>query len=398
MAASILAPVDPALLRWARETIDLSQVAASRRIGVPDDRVEQWESGEVSPTIAQLKSAAGVYNRALAVFFLPEPPAAFDTLRDFRRHPGSRTAAWSPDLHAEYRRALTQREHVLELDELDDVAPATAWRIRPLPDTVKAIAATARQRLLETSTLPWPTSRADQYEHLNFWVAALETAGVLVMATAGGRVSTSEMRAMSLYFDEHPVVVVNGADAARGRTFSLLHEYAHLLLNTSGLCDTIADQVHTTPDRKIEARCNAIAAAILMPREQVLRLPAVVERAGDQASWDYEALADAARPFGVSAHAFLRRLLTLEVVDREFYRQQHDEMVARYEHESHAERPSGGNWYRNTVRDLGKGYVRLVADAHRRRVIDSYTAATYLNVKVDQIARLAQTAGMREAV
>jgi len=35
------------------------------------------------------------------------------------------------------------------------------------------------------------------------------------------------------------------------------------------------------------------------------------------------------------------------------------------------------------ARDLGKGFVRRIADAHQRRVIDSYTAATFLNVKVD---------------
>lgn len=61
-------------------------------------------------------------------------------------------------------------------------------------------------------------------------------------------------------------------------------------------------------------------------------------------------------------------------------------------------RAGGGNWYRNAVRDRGKGYVRLVADAHRRRVIDSYTAATYLNAKVGQIPRLASAAAIREAV
>lgn len=37
------------------------------------------------PTIAQLRKAAEVYKRSLAVFFLSEPPEGFDTLRDFRR-------------------------------------------------------------------------------------------------------------------------------------------------------------------------------------------------------------------------------------------------------------------------------------------------------------------------
>jgi hypothetical protein len=74
VAASIPALVEPAVLRWARETIGLSEVAAARKLGLPDDRVAQWESGEAQPTIVQLRKAAEAYNRALGVFFLPAPP------------------------------------------------------------------------------------------------------------------------------------------------------------------------------------------------------------------------------------------------------------------------------------------------------------------------------------
>jgi Zn-dependent peptidase ImmA (M78 family) len=72
--------------------------------------------------------------------------------------------------------------------------------------------------------------------------------------------------------------MVNGADAPRGHLFTLLHEYAHLLLHTGGLCDLITDTAATTADRALEARCKAIAAAILMPADAVLARPDVVSR------------------------------------------------------------------------------------------------------------------------
>lgn len=398
MATSIPALVEPSVLRWARESIDLSPVAASRKIGVPDDRVQAWESGEEQPTVAQLRKAAEVYKRSLAVFFLPVPPAGFDTLRDFRRHVGAAAGPWSQGLHEDYRRAHIQRELALELYELEDAEPPSTWRITTLPSSDEELAAAGRQALLDVSPLPPPGGTGTAYEHLNAWVAALETAGVMVLAAAGGRVPTSEMRAFSLYFDVLPVIVVNGADAARGRLFSLLHEYAHLILHTGGLCDTTTDASATTPDRRLEARCNAIAAAILMPRPAVLAQPEVRAREHARASWDYSSLAAAAAPFGVSAEAFLRRLLDLGRVDAAFYRARREEFLARYDEEEGRPQVSGGDWYRNTARDLGKGYVRLVADAHRRRVIDSYTAASYLNVKVGQISRLAQAAALKNAV
>jgi hypothetical protein len=57
------------------------------------------------------------------------------------------------------------------------------------------------------------------------------------------------------------------------------------------------------------------------------------------------------------------------------------------------EKVSGGSFYFNKARDLGKGYVRSVARAHSRALIDSATAAEYLDVKVGQIPRLAEVSG-----
>ena len=274
--------------------------------------------------------------------------------------------------------------------------PRATWRLEPLPAEDEQIATAARSILLSQSPLRLPKGTGSKYEHLNTWIAALEEAGVLVMATSGGRVAPAEMRAFSLYYDVLPVIMVNGSDAARGRLFSLLHEYAHLLLHTGGLCDTVTDTKATDPDRMLEARCNAIAAATLMPREQVLSSPQVIGRQTEPASWDYQSLRDAASVFGVSAETFARRLLTLGRIDQAFYQARRVEFVEAYLRDE-GQTTTGGNWYRNTARDLGKGFVRRIADAHQRRVIDSYTAATFLNVKVDQIARLAEMATISES-
>ena len=396
---AVRAIVEPSVLRWARESVGLNPVAASRKMRLADGRVSEWESGEAFPTVAELRRATHVYKRSLAVFYLSAPPSGFDTLRDFRRLQGTPNGEWSPALHEDFRRAHDQRESALELADLDESPPPMTWRIDPLPSSDIEIAAVGRDLLLGISPLSLPTAGDKPYDHLNAWVAAMEASGIMVMATAGGRVPQEEMRAFSLYFDTLPVVVVNGADSPRGRLFSLLHEYAHLLLHTEGLCDTITDEGAVTENRRLEARCNAIAAAMVMPESQVLVQPLVKAHFEDGSPWNYEDLREAAGPFGVSAEALLRRLLTLGHVSNDFYAEKRKEFQEAYERDDEARRArTGGNWYRNTVRDLGKGYVRLVTDAHRRRVIDTYTAATYLNVKTNQIDELAVTAEIRSAV
>jgi Zn-dependent peptidase ImmA (M78 family) len=385
--ASVKALVEPELLTWARRTANLEPLAAERKINVPEGRVEEWESGERAPTIAELRRAGEVYNRPLGVFFLPEPPQGFETLRDFRRLALGVAGEWSAALHAEYRRAHDQRDALLEIADLDNQTYSHAWRLT-IPDDDMRIARMARDLLQGVAPLSPPTPATDEYAHVAYWTAALEEAGVLVMHTAGGRVSTDEMRAFSLYFDDIPVIVLNGADYPRGRLFSLLHEYAHLLLHTAGLCDTRTDQRATTENRQVEARCNALAAEILMPTADLLNSPLITSHPTGE-PWTLDELIDAARPFGVSAESFLRRLVTLgrvQLIQYTDFRDTHrSDGIER-------PKPGGGNFYVNKARDLGKGYVRTVSSAHDRALIDSTIAATYLDVKVNQIPDLAARA------
>src|SRR3954454_22128614 len=175
--------------------------------------------------IEEVRAAAKLYRRPLAVFFLPEPPKSFDAMHDFRRHAGAQASEWTPELHGEYRRGLQQRETILELLELEHHLPRTAWRV-DVSGTDEHLASLARKQLLESDRVALPRGPRKTYprEHLNAWTALLEEAGILVMATAGGEVKRSEMRAFSIYNDHVPVIAVNGTDWVRGRLFSLLHE------------------------------------------------------------------------------------------------------------------------------------------------------------------------------
>ncbi len=387
---STTALVEPSLLTWARTKANIEPINADRKIGVPEGRVTEWEQGKSRPTVTQLRKAADVYKRPLGVFFLPEPPQDFETLRDFRRIFGSAAAEWSAALHDEYRRAHAQREALLEIAELDGIEPTGAWRLTRLPDSGERIAVAARAALEAAATFAFPTPGAGKYAHLGYWIAALEELGVMVIQTRGGEVEKREMRAFSLYFDEVPVVALNGADWPRGRLFSLIHEYAHLLLHTSGLCDTTTDLRAVTEDRLLEARCNAIAASILMPASVVLSSEMVGARASGHA-WELDELIDAAKPFGVSVESFLRRLVTLGQVPQAQYTTFRE---GRPEEDLRGDKSSGGSFYLTKARDLGKGYVRTVVQARQRNVIDSATAAAFLDVKVNQISKLAEKAGL----
>lgn len=388
MARAIEAHVEPAVLKWARTSANLTPLAASRKLKVSEESLEAWEGGRARPTITQLRDAARVYRRSLAVFFLSTPQPSFETVRDYRRFDPERDPDWSLALISEERRAHTQREVLLELSDLEGESPPMEWRISPLPSDDSAIAAAARARLMRVSPSAIPGATKDDYKHLAYWTTALEEAGVLVMCTEGGQVSTKEMRAFSLYHDEVPVIVLNGTDWPRGRLFSLLHEYVHLLLGEDGVCDTTSDAGAVSVTRRSEARCNRIAAEILVPTRLLMEHEVLTRHVSGKA-WTLDEILTASRRYGVSAETLFRRLVTLQLASLSEYREFRNSTP---EFDRRGNASGKGNFYYTKARDLGKGFVRHVTDAHGRSTIDTYTAATYLGVKVEQIPRLAQVA------
>lgn len=376
--------VATAVLTWARESAGLSTDSAAKKLGVSSDILVKWEAGETSPTLKQLRKVASTYKRPLAVLLLPEPPKDYDALRDFRQF-----STESPELRAETRRAATQRDVFLELQELSpSVLPEEADlpRFQLTMDPEEA-AGHLRSFLNVTSI----GAAASPHEHLNAWIAAVESRGVIVMHTRG--VAIKDARGFSLSEWPFPVIALNGSDFPRPRLFTLLHECTHLALNAGGICDLHEAAKKKSPIDRIEHYCNAVAAATLMPAEILLNLPAV-QSAAPTTPWTTSELHKLAQPFGASAEAFLLRLVSLNRATWETYRALKKELDEAYEQaraqqkQRQRETEGGPSYYVVKARDLGHGYASSVLDAFRSRVITSADVAHYLDVRFDQLPKL----------
>ncbi|MCC6222494.1 MAG: ImmA/IrrE family metallo-endopeptidase [Thermoleophilia bacterium] len=388
MARTPLARINPALLAWGRTSIGLSLEDAARRVGVPEARLRSWESGESAPTVAQLRKAAHVYRRPLAVFYLPEPPRGFDAMKDFRRLPDSVAEAWSPELHVEFRRATRQREIALELLE----NAGTELRRVELPayaDDPETFAGAVRE-LLGVSLEEQMTWR-DRYRALAGWIEAVEEAGALVLQTS--EVELDEMRGFSLALEPLPVVVVNAQDSPRGRTFTLLHELTHALLRNGGLCD-LGERESQSEEGRTEVFCNRVAAAVLMPRA-ALEAETAVLRHRPGAEWEDDELRSLADKYGASREAVLRRLVTIGKATMAHYLRKREEFLRIYA-EQMGPRTGFAPYHRVKVRDLGRSYVRLVLEAYHREEIGASDLADSLGVKLKHVAKIeAEVLGAR---
>src|SRR5215831_1284021 len=83
-----------ALLRWARERAGLAVHDLERKF----PHLEQWESGEVRPTLKQLEAFAKAMHVAVGLLFLQEPPDEPLPIPDFRTMRARPINRPSPDL------------------------------------------------------------------------------------------------------------------------------------------------------------------------------------------------------------------------------------------------------------------------------------------------------------
>lgn len=361
------APINPAALEWAREVSHVTVDELARALNVKPGRVAEFEGGDALPTFRQLTMMAAKLDRPLGFFFAPPPdaPDVPETV-DFRGRGHDELPA---DLAREVRRAEQHRDAMLELD-----GPpihrfpegAITWR------TVVERAASLRTFFGLTDTFVPPESQNNQV--FNFWRGLLEENGVLVFQAT--KISLNTFRGLSVHHDELPMILVNGADSPMGRTFTLLHEVAHLINRTSGLC-ALRESVDE------EAIANNFAANFLMPEPAVraqLKGPVEPEEGAERL----------ARHFKVSMLAAAVRLRRLDVIDDanlEAIRSVSDDNWRRFR-EAQKQKTGFVPPWRLRYRDLGPTYIGAVARGLEDRRVDLVDATYLLNARLPMVEQL----------
>jgi Zn-dependent peptidase ImmA (M78 family)/DNA-binding XRE family transcriptional regulator len=382
MAHSIPAYVKGVLLTWARRTSGKTVDDAARSVGIDRSTLLAWENNRGRPTIAELRKLGEIYKRPIAVFYLPEPPSGFDAQREFRRLPGVSAAKESLELRLALRRALYRREAAAEIySGLHETPPSLKEGADPTEDP-EVVGARIR-RLLSvawTEQLAWLSPSGA----LNGWREAVENLGVLVFQT--GRVSLEEMRGISITHGPLPVILLNNADSPHGRIFSLLHEFAHILLAIAGHETSAMSQRASPIDFALERTSNVFAAAALMPQKEFLATAANFPQAivGDDA-----ALLRFADEIKVSPEAILRRLVSLQKAPVQLYREKRRQWRRRPWFPRRKAK-GGAPVEVRIIANAGKPFVGLVLEGYRRSKVSAVDVSDYLGVQLKYLDRVSR--------
>ena len=310
--AKIEALITPSVLKWARERSGLTIEVASRKIGRTVAEILSWENGELKPTIPQARKAAEAYKRPLAVFYLPEPPRDFDTLRDFRSLPIDHPPEFSSELALLVRTAQYRMEWMSDFLRSEDVSP--------LPFvgsiSINTPPTEASRKITETIQV----SSSDQIqcgnrsEALRMWIDQTEKAGIFIFRQ--GQISLKEARGFVFCDYYAPFIFINSEDAKAAQLFTLAHELAHLWLNECGISNLEPIEFGNENEAaKIEVYCNKVASELVLNSSMFDFMLHKV----DESKPIYDKVEELSGYFKVSEEVIARRMLNVGLLSADTY-------------------------------------------------------------------------------
>lgn len=397
MAIPFRTSINPDVLKWARNSAKLSIEQAAKKAGVKPSRYAAWEkpNNEDKPTIRQLRLIAKAFHRPLSLFYSADVPRGFKPMKDLRRLPGDGLPFYSPALAYEMELAQQRRELSIELSAAIG-EEVTSFSLQATLDEDPEDVGHRIRKALEirfSDQVDW--KRKGNLEPFKAWRRGIENLDVLVFQMGG--VDWNEACGFALAAEQRPIIAVNQKDVPNRRTFSLLHEFVHLLLGQSGASDLEVDETRPPETQAVEVFCNAAAAAALMPRDQLLGMDIVENEKTQSVGWKEEKLRELANTFGVSRLALLRRLLTFNRTTQAFYNQKAAQWKIEWEIEQSRrkkqQQESDTDFKRNPSRDLfynlGRPFVRLVLDSMNANVMTLHEASGHFgNLRVRHFPKL----------
>ncbi|MCY4236983.1 MAG: ImmA/IrrE family metallo-endopeptidase [Rhodospirillaceae bacterium] len=342
-------PVNPVLLRWARERAGIAQ----KDLVAKFKKLPEWEDGKTQPTLKQAEAFASTVHAPIGYLFLSEPPEEAVPIPDFRTFAGHAVTRPSPNLldtiyvcqeRQNWYRDFARVVGNSDLGFVGSVSVSTA------PETVAA-------RMRETLGFDLAARREcpTWADALRLFIGQADDAGVLVMVSGivmsntRRRLDPGEFRGFALSDPLAPLIFINGKDTKAAQMFTLAHELAHIWLGVTALSNLGA--VPGTGFRSEEVWCNAVAAELLVPLDALRSDLRRNEPLPD-------ALSRLARTYKVSTLAILRRLLDAGWVTRGRFDTawaQENERLRKL-----AQSGSGGDFYRTTVARVGRRFTRAL--------------------------------------
>lgn len=341
--------VKPEVLDWAVARSGKDRAKLVKRFA----KLDEWERGEVDPTLKQLEDFARATYTPLGYLFLEEPPEDKLPIRDFRTMMGRAPRRPSPNLLDTVYQMQRRQDWMREFLELHDAERLDFIGSATQRTPVIELAGRIRSKLGFGPN--WAADHATWEDALRAMKLAIEEIRVLVFfnGIVGNNTSRAldpeEFRGFVLTDQVAPLIFVNGNDAKGAQMFTLAHELAHLWLGETGV---FALPNLQPSENLVEEYCNKVAAEFLVPAAALREVWSRRENVSN-------GFQPVARQFKVSALVAARRALDEGLIHW-------DEFMAFYQGQvRRVKKKSGGDFFRTQNNRVGARFAIAVDRATR---------------------------------
>ncbi len=374
--------INPYALYVCRTRMNLTLEQVEELADISADLIYKWEHSEEVPSLEQLEILANHYRCPVGYFFLAQPPPQFPDTINFRGLTKERFENLS------YKSRLKIDEFITLVDILSDIVTESNISIHPeipsiqLDDDVNKIVIKVRgilgfsEKIRENWVSP--------VEAFYFWKNAIENKGVYIISLS---LVVNEIRGASRWEKESPPVILvnkNDSESATGRTFTLLHEWAHLMLRKPGvICDFIGDQENAA----IERFANKFAAETMVTKSELCDYLKNKGLFKYKARWGDQEINIIKNYFKVSKDVIAITLENLDLAPSGFYKIKREQWDKRQPFFKPTEQSSRSNKSKVMRRfeELGKPFSSLLANAYVNGNVSINKLSKTLDIKVDKM-------------
>ncbi|QMU65627.1 MAG: ImmA/IrrE family metallo-endopeptidase [Flavobacteriaceae bacterium] len=374
------------ILKWARETADISIESAAKKVLVSPERILTWESGDDYPTIRQAKILAKSYRRPFSLFFLPEIPRDFQPLQDFRRNDSKKLDTASLFIIRDVQEKQQWISEFFEDIGEDALSFVGKYSISDSPEVV------AKNILEKLNINPGNYKK----KSIDEWIDKAEKAGIFISRTSyiHSRLILDKdvIQGFAIADTYAPFVFINSKNWKAPQLFTLVHELAHIWIAQSGISNEIDIDFRENPKSKlhpVEVFCNQVAANALMPAEIMNQLGSDVFQSNQQ-------IFKQAKELGVSSFAFLVRALHLKFISQSTYTSLKEDAQNEFEKflekeriqkEKQKKRKDGPSLYLLRLQKNSKLFTRIVMDSFHNGSLPPSTASNLLNTQINKFQK-----------
>jgi Zn-dependent peptidase ImmA (M78 family) len=368
--------VNGKVLRWARQIRGLSLPAAAELLAITTDELDSYESGGKKPLVGTLRNMSAKYQINFTSLLMPEPLPPRKLPTDHRSRP------YQKPLSLE---TLVAIEDVTEaLETFKDFSgkklhiPKLRIGRATLRENPEDVAARERQKFGVSYEVQ--KSWRDAAKARREWRRRIEERGIFTYMIG---LPPNELCGFSILHDGLAALCINDNESTEGaKTFTLLHEYCHLLLRKAGISDQ-------NDSNRVERFCNKFAANFLVPRNLLTAcVTSFLEDVTFPYDFTYSDVGRLSRAFLVSNSCIALRLEETELAPRGFY----GKKKMLWDVAVHPKRstpiqsttaPLKISQVRVRMKRIGRLHTSTVLEAWKRKAINSYDASELMGMRTE---------------